>query len=155
MVGIRPWFCTLMSPLSLGRKHLEAFRRCFLSFILSTFWSDLLHYLIFQTLPAIPPSVSHLLTLPCSHVNMPLIGISVSAWPVCVRPDSVVKSDKAKWMIPSSKQSGAGGRAEGRKPAMGIWIIHSVHFINIIMEETERAGSEREGWMEEWKTDLW
>lgn len=24
---------------------------------------------------------------------------------------------------------------------MGIWIIHSAHFINIIMEETERAAS--------------
>lgn len=47
-------------------------------------------------------------------------------------------------MIPSSKQRGAGDRAEGRQPAMGIWIIHSAHFINIIMEETERAESERE-----------
>lgn len=25
---------------------------------------------------------------------------------------------------------------------MGIWIIHSVHFINIIMEETDRAEEE-------------
>lgn len=48
-------------------------------------------------------------------------------------------------MIPSGKQSGAGDRAEGRNPAMGIWIIHSGHFINIIMGETERAESEREG----------
>lgn len=33
---------------------------------------------------------------------------------------------------------------------MGIWIIHSAHFINIIMEETERA--ERGGGaVEEWK----
>lgn len=46
-------------------------------------------------------------------------------------------------MIPSSKQRGAGDRAEGRQPAMGIWIIHSAHFINIIMEETERG--QREG----------
>lgn len=46
-------------------------------------------------------------------------------------------------MIPSSKQRGAGDRAEGRQPAMGIWIIHSAHFINIIMEETERAERER------------
>lgn len=53
-------------------------------------------------------------------------------------------------MIPSSKQRRAGDRAEGRQPAMGIWIIHSAHFINIIMEETERA--ERGGGaVEEWK----
>ncbi len=46
-------------------------------------------------------------------------------------------------MIPSSKQRGAGDGAEGRRPAMGIWIIHFAHFINIIMEETERAERER------------
>lgn len=55
-------------------------------------------------------------------------------------------------MIPSSKQRGAGDGAEGRQPAMGIWIIHSAHFINIIMKETERAARERKrGAMEEWK----
>lgn len=75
---------------------------------------------------------------------MPPISISVLAGSVCVRPDNVVESDKAKWMIPSSKQSRAGDRAEGRKPAMGIWIIHSVCFINIIMVETERAEGEKE-----------
>lgn len=48
-------------------------------------------------------------------------------------------------MIPSGKQSRAGDAAEGRNPAMGIWTIHSVHFIDIIMGETERAESEREG----------
>lgn len=47
-------------------------------------------------------------------------------------------------MIPFSKQrGGAGGRAEGRPSAMGIWVIHSAPFINIIMEETE--GSEGRG----------
>lgn len=46
-------------------------------------------------------------------------------------------------MIPSSKQRRAGHRAEGRQPAMGIWIIHFVHFINIIMKETEREERER------------
>lgn len=40
-------------------------------------------------------------------------------------------------MIPSSKPSGAADRTEGRNAAMGIWIIHSVHVINIIMEEAE------------------
>lgn len=38
---------------------------------------------------------------------------------------------------------------------MGIWIIHSVHFININMEETERAESEREGEWRNGRTDLW
>lgn len=48
-------------------------------------------------------------------------------------------------MIPSSKQGGAGDRPEGRQPAMGIWIIHSAHFINIIMEETERERGAMQG----------
>lgn len=34
---------------------------------------------------------------------------------------------------------------------MGIWIIHSAHFINIIMEETERAERGGGGAVEEWK----
>ena len=54
-------------------------------------------------------------------------------------------------MIPSSKQRRAGDRAEGRQPAMGIWIIHSAHFINIIMEETEKAEGRVGGAVEEWK----
>lgn len=49
-------------------------------------------------------------------------------------------------MIPLQQTEGSGRQrgAEGRQPAMGIWIIHSAHFINIIMEETERA--ERARW---------
>lgn len=49
---------------------------------------------------------------------------------------------------------GAGDRAVLRPAAMGIWIIHSAHFINIIMEETERAERERERAVCVWRTGV-
>lgn len=41
-------------------------------------------------------------------------------------------------MIPSSKQSGAADGTESWNTAMGIWRIHSVHVLDITVEEAER-----------------
>lgn len=142
-MGVRPRFCILMSPLSSSRKHLEAFRGHLLRAPSDS--NPLRHpmscfFFLFQTLPPIPTFFSHLLTLPFSHVNTPVITISCASVAPCVCGQIVrCKAIRLSEWFPSVNKS----RAVDRKAAMGIWLIHSAHFVKFNMKGS-KEGKEQE-----------
>lgn len=144
-MGVRPRFCILMSPLSSSRKHLEAFRGHLLraTFRLQSSSSPdfLFFFFSFLNLASNPHSFfSHLLTVPFSHVNMPVITIGCASVAPCVCSQIVRrKAIRPSEWFPSVNKS----RVADRKAAMGIWLIHSAHFVNFNMKGS-KEGKEQE-----------
>lgn len=117
------------------------------------FVTRFLVFLSFPNLASSPHSFfSHLLTLPFSHVNMPVITISCASVAPCVCAQIArCKAIRLSEWFPSVNKS----RAGDRKAAMGIWLIHSAHFVNSNRkgskegEEHERGANRgmKEGWV--------